>query len=401
MSIPRRIYVDHGATTPTDPRVVEAMLPFFTEQFGNASSIHQFGQEARAAVDRSREVIASAIGATPPEIVFTSGATEADNFAVLGAAWANEARGRHIIASPVEHHAVLEPLRFLQSRGFDVTYLPVDRDGRVDPDDVRAALRPDTVLISVMHANNEIGTLEPVAEIGRLAREREILMHTDATQSAGLLPVQVDALSVDLLSMSAHKRYGPKGVGALYVRKGSNVARIQHGGSHERNRRAGTENVPAIVGFGVAIRIATECMYDEADRLRRLRDRLIQGLVRLDGAHLNGHPVERLPGNVNLSFEGADSESILLALDFQGVAASSGSACTSGSLEPSHVLGAIGLPPEIAAGTIRLTLGRWTTDEDVDQLLTVVPEVIENLRAASAGRPRRAVPQRAAQRSGR
>ena len=265
-----RIYVDHGATTPTDPRVVEAMLPFFTEQFGNASSIHQFGQDARAAVDRSREVIASALGASPAEIVFTSGATEADNFAVLGAAWANEARGRHLIASPVEHHAVLEPLRFLQSRGFDVTYLPVDRDGRVDPDDVRAAIRPDTVLISVMHANNEIGTLEPVAEIGRLAREGGILMHTDATQSVGLLPVHVHALSVDLLSMSAHKRYGPKGVGALYVRKGSNVARIQHGGSHERNRRAGTENVPAIVGFGVAIRIAMECMYDEATRLRRL-----------------------------------------------------------------------------------------------------------------------------------
>src|SRR5947209_14708808 len=254
--------------------------------------------------------------------------------AALWVSCATNARVRHLLSSPVDHHAVLEPLRFLQSRGFDVTYLPVDRDGRVDPDDVRAAIRPDTVLISVMHANNEIGTLEPVAEIGRLAREGGILMHTDATQSVGLLPVHVDALSVDLLSMSAHKRYGPKGVGALYVRKGSNVARIQHGGSHERNRRAGTENVPAIVGFGVAIRIATECMYDEADRLRRLRDRLIQGLVRLDGAHLNGHPVERLPGNVNLSFEGADSESILLALDFQGVAASSGSACTSGSLEP-------------------------------------------------------------------
>lgn len=401
MPADRRIYVDHGATTPTDPRVVEAMLPFFTEKFGNASSVHQFGQEARAAVDRAREVVASAIGATPHEIVFTSGATEADNFAILGAAWANEARGRHIVTSSVEHHAVLEPLRFLQARGFDVTYLPVDRYGRVDPDDVRAVLRPDTVLISVMYANNEIGTLEPVAEIGRLARERGILTHTDATQAVGILPLQVGALGVDLLSMSAHKRYGPKGVGALYVRKGSNVARIQHGGSHERNRRAGTENVPAIVGFGAAIRIALECMSEEAARLARLRDRLIERLARIQGAHLNGHPVERLPGNVNVSFEGADSESILLALDFQGVAASSGSACTSGSLEPSHVLSAIGLPPEIAAGTIRLSLGRWNTDEDVDALLTIVPDVIENLRAASAGRPPRAVPHRAAQSSAR
>lgn len=398
MSTARRIYVDHGATTPTDPRVVEVMLPFLTQKFGNASSIHQFGQEARAAVDQARQAVASAIGAAPQEIVFTSGATEADNFAVLGAAWANEARGRHLVASPVEHHAVLEPLRFLQSRGWDVTYLPVDRYGRVDPDDARAALRPDTVLISVMHANNEIGTLEPVAEIGRLARERGILMHSDATQSVGILPVQVEALGVDLLSMSAHKRYGPKGVGALYIRKGANVARIQHGGSHERNRRAGTENVPGVAGFGAAIRIAMESMSDEAPRLRRLRDRLSEGLLRIDGAHLNGHPVERLPGNVNVSFEGTDSESILLALDLQGVAASSGSACTSGSLEPSHVLSAIGLPSEIAAGTIRLTLGRWNTEEEIDTLLAVVPGIIEDLRSASAGRPRRAEPTRAAQR---
>lgn len=396
MSTHRRIYVDHGATTPTDPRVVEAMLPFFTEKFGNASSVHLFGQEARATVDRAREIIASAIGAAPQEIVFTSGATEADNFAVLGAAWANEAHGRHIITSSIEHHAVLEPARFLQSRGFDVTYLPADRYGLVDPDGVRAAIRSDTVLISVMHANNEIGTLEPVAEIGRLARERGILMHTDATQSVGILPVHVDALSVDLLSMSAHKRYGPKGSGALYVRKGAKVARIQHGGSHERNRRAGTENVPAIAGFGTAIAIARESMSEESARLRRLRDRLIEGLLRIDATHLNGHPAERLPGNVNVSFEGTDSESILLALDFQGVAASSGSACTSGSLEPSHVLSAIGLPPEIAAGTVRLTLGRWNTDQEVDDLLEIFPEVIGSLRAASAGRPQRTAPHRPA-----
>lgn len=386
----RRIYVDHGATTPTDPRVVEAMVPYFTEKFGNAGSIHAFGQEAREAVDRAREIVASVIGASPQEIVFTSGATEADNFAVLGAAWANEARGRHLITSRIEHHAVLEPCRFLEERGFEVTYLPVDRTGWVDPDDVRRAIRPDTILISVMSANNEIGTLEPVAEIGRIARERGTLMHTDATQSVGIVPVHVDALSVDLLSFSAHKRYGPKGVGALYVRKGSKLARVQSGGSQERNRRAGTENVPGIVGFGAALTLALEVMDEEASHLRRLRDRLIDELTRLDGAHLNGHRTDRLPGNVNLSFEGTDSESLLLALDFQGVAASSGSACTSGSLEPSHVLTAIGLSPEIAAGTVRLTLGRWTTSQDVDDLLTIFPEVLRSLRPALAGRARRA-----------
>ncbi len=386
----RRIYVDYGATTPTDLHVVEAMVPYFTEKFGNAGSIHAFGQEAREAVDRAREIVASAIGASPQEIVFTSGATEADNFAVLGAAWANEARGRHLITSRIEHHAVLEPCRFLEERGFEVTYLPVDRAGRVDPDDVRRAIRPDTILISVMSANNEIGTLEPVAEIGRIARDQGILMHTDATQSVGIMPVHVNALSVDLLSLSAHKRYGPKGVGALYVRKGSKLARVQSGGSQERNRRAGTENVTGIVGFGAALALALEVMDEEASQLRRLRDRLIDELTRLDGAHLNGHRTDRLPGNVNLSFEGTDSESLLLALDFRGVAASSGSACTSGSLEPSHVLTAIGLSPEIAAGTVRVSLGRWTTSQDVDDLLTIFPEVLRSLRPALAGRARRA-----------
>lgn len=378
-----RVYVDHGATTPVDPRVVEAMQPYFAEKFGNASSVHEWGQQAREAVDQAREVVAGSIGAKPAEIVFTSGATEADNFAVLGTAWANESRGRHIMTSSVEHHAVLEACRFLESRGFEVTYLPVDRYGMVDPDDVRRALRDDTVLVSVMHANNEIGTLEPVAEIGRLARERGVVMHTDATQSAGILPLNVDDLNVDLLSMSAHKRHGPKGVGALYVRKGARLTRIQHGGSHERNRRGGTENVPGIVGFGVAMEIALETLDEEAGRLRDFRDRLMQGLAQIPGAHLNGHPTERLPGNVNISFEGTDSESILMALDFQGVAASSGSACTSGSLEPSHVLKAIGLPEEVAAGTVRLTLGRGNTGADVNYLLKVIPEAVAGLRASA------------------
>ncbi|MDR7402498.1 MAG: cysteine desulfurase NifS [Armatimonadota bacterium] len=385
MSAPRRIYMDYAATTPVDPRVVEAMLPYFTERFGNASSVHQFGQEAREAVERAREAVARAIGARPAEIVFTSGATESDNFAILGTAWANEDRGRHIITSAVEHHAVLEPCRFLESRGFEVTYLPVDRYGRVDPDDVRRAIRPDTILISVMHANNEIGTLQPVAEIARLGRERGILVHTDATQSVGILPVDVDDLGVDLLSLSAHKRYGPKGVGALFIRRGARVARIQHGGAHERNRRAGTENVPGIVGLGAALELAMELREDEAARLRRLRDRLIAGLLEIEGARLNGHPAERLPGNVNVSFAGTDSESLLLALDLRGVAASSGSACTAGSLEPSHVLSAIGLPPEVAAGTLRLSLGRGTTEQDVDDVLALMPEIVAVVRRAGRG----------------
>jgi len=379
-----RVYADHGATTPTDPRVIEAMRPYFGEIFGNPSSVHELGQKAREAIDLARDRVASTIGANPSEIVFTSGATEADNFAILGAALANEARGRHIVSSAIEHHAVLEPCRFLETRGFEVTYVPVDSFGRVDPADVAAALRYETILVSIMHTNNEIGTVEPIAEIGRIVRGRGILMHTDATQSVGILPVRVDALSVDLLSMSAHKRYGPKGIGALYVRKGANVARIQHGGSHERNRRGGTENVPAIVGFGVALQLAEKEMEKEAHRLRTWRDRLFATLGAMAGAHPNGHPHDRLPGNVNLSFEGVDSESILMALDFQGIAASSGSACTSGSLEPSHVLTAIGLPPELAAGTVRLSLGRTNTEADVAYLQEVVPAAISSLRLASS-----------------
>ncbi len=375
-----RVYADHGATTPVDRRVVEAMLPYFSERFGNASSIHAWGQAAREAVDAAREQVARAIAASSAEIVFTSGATEADNFAVTGAALANEARGRHVITSAVEHHAVLEPCRFLESRGFEVTYLPVDWMGRVDPDAVRGAVRDDTVLVSIMHANNELGTIQPVAEIGRLARERGILMHADAAQSVGILPVDVNELSVDLLSLSAHKRYGPKGVGALYVRKGARLQRIQHGGAHERHRRAGTENVPGIAGFGEALRLALDLMPDEADRLRAFRDRLRAGLAEIPGAHLNGDPVDGLPGTVSVSFEGTDSESLLIALDFRGIAASSGSACTSGSLEPSHVLRAIGLPPEVAKGTVRLSLGRWTTAAEVDYLLRVVPEILATLR---------------------
>lgn len=375
-----RVYADHGATTPVDPRVVEAMLPYLSEEFGNASSLHAWGQRAREAVDAARECVARSIGASPAEVVFTSGATEADNFAVFGAALANESRGRHLVVSAVEHHAVLEPCRFLESRGYQVTYVPVDRAGRVDPDDVRRALRQDTVLVSVMHANNEIGTIQPVAEVGRAVRGRGILMHTDAAQTAGLIPVDVQALSVDLLSLSAHKRYGPKGVGALFVRKGAALSRVQHGGAHERKRRAGTENVPGIVGFGEALRLADDLKGAESARLRGLSDRLRGALAGIPGVHLNGDPEDGLPGTVSASFEGTDSESLLIALDFRGVAASSGSACTSGSLEPSHVLQAIGLPPGLAGGTVRFSLGRFTTAAEVEYLADIMPEIVAGLR---------------------
>jgi len=379
----RTVYLDYASTTPLDPRVAEAMQPFFGERFGNPSSVHAFGQSARQAVDAARETLARAVGARDPEeIVFTSGATEADNFALIGAAYAGEARGRHLVVSAVEHHAVLEPARFLESRGFELTVVPVDGMGRVDPDAVRRAIRPQTVLVSVMHSNNEIGTLQPVAEIGRITREAGVILHCDAAQSLGIVPVDVQTLGVDLLSLSAHKRYGPKGVGALYIRKGTPLVRLIHGGAQEGNRRAGTLNVPGIVGFAAAVRLALDEMEAEAARLRALRDRMIAGLLALDGARLNGHPTERLPGNVNVSFRGADSESLLLALDLQGVAASSGSACTSGSLEPSHVLAAIGLDAETAAGTLRFSLGRWTTAEEVDYVLGILPGILQQVRSA-------------------
>jgi cysteine desulfurase len=378
-----KVYLDHAATTPVDPRVLQAMLPFFTERAGNASSMHEFGQEARTAVDRSRTQVAAAVGAQPSEIVFTGGATESDNLAVLGVALASEGRGRHIVTAAIEHHAILEVCHFLEGRGYSVTYVPVDRRGIVDPDDVQSALRPDTVLVSVMAANNEIGTLQPVAEIGRLVRERNIPFHSDATQLVGAAPVHIDELHVDLLSMSAHKRYGPKGVGALYVRTGAPLAPIQLGGSHERGRRGGTENVPGIVGLGAALRIAVEEMEEERARLVRLRDRLIREALALPGAHLNGDPVQRLPNNVNLSFDGTDSQSLVMGLDLHGVASSSGSACTSGSMEPSHVLIALGLPPERAAAAVRLTVGRGTTDADVSYALDALRDVVIRLQRAA------------------
>jgi cysteine desulfurase len=380
----KRIYLDYAATTPTDPEVVKAMMPYLSDIFGNPSSIHSFGQETRAAVDEAKDKIAALIGARSEEIVFTGGGTEADNFAIKGIAYANEGKGNHIITTSIEHHAVIEPCRFLQRRGFEVTCLPVDQYGLVDPQDVKNAIIDKTILISVMHANNEVGTIEPIAEIGRIAKEAGIYFHTDAVQTVGRIPVKVDELGVDLLAVSAHKLYGPKGVGALYIRKGAKLTPFIHGGEQERKRRAGTENVPAIVGFGKAVEIANQDMDIEAKRLISLRETLIKGLMsRIEHIRLNGHPTRRLPNNVNVSVEFVEGESMLLNLDLEGIAASTGSACSSSSLEPSYVLLAMGLLHELAHGSLRFSLGRESTEEDIARVLEVLPRIIAKLRAMS------------------
>ncbi|MFC1999587.1 cysteine desulfurase NifS [Chloroflexota bacterium] len=380
----RKIYLDHAATTPTHPDVVEAMLPYFSDAYGNPSSIHSLGQEAKAAVEEAREKVADLIGSQPEEIIFTSGGTEADNLAVKGSVHANRNRGNHIITTSIEHHAVLEPCEFLEEQGFEVTYLPVDRNGLVDPDDVVKAITDRTILISVMHANNEIGTLEPVDKIGQIAREKGVYFHTDAVQTIGHIPVNVDKLGVDLLAMSAHKLNGPKGIGALYVRKGTRISPFMHGGGQERGRRASTENVPAIVGLGRAVEIAQQEMEWEVPRLTSLRDNLIRGLFeRIDQIHLNGHPSDRLPNNVNISVAFVEGESMAISLDLEGIAASTGSACTSSAIEASHVLLAIGLPGDLARSSLRFTLGRGTTDEDIDRVLEVMPRIVARLRSMS------------------
>jgi len=380
----KRIYLDYAATTPIHPEVVEAMLPYLSDVFGNPSSIHSFGQEAKAAVEEARDKIAALVGARSEEIVFTGGGTEADNFAIKGTAYANEGKGNHIVTTTIEHHAVMETCKFLQKRGFEVTYLAVDSYGLVDPQDVKKAITDKTILISVMHANNEVGTVEPMAEIGKIAQEEGIYFHTDAVQAVGHIPVKVDELGIDLLAMSAHKLYGPKGVGALYIRKGTRLIPVMHGGEQERRRRAGTENVPAIVGLGKAAEIAEREMDGEAKRLIYLRDKLIKGLTgRIEYIHLNGHPTQRLPNNVNVSIEFVEGESMLLNLDLEGIAASTGSACSSGSLEPSYVLLAMGLSHELAHGSLRFSLGRGTTEEDIGRVLEVLPGIIAKLRAMS------------------
>jgi len=380
----KRIYLDYAATTPTHPEVVKAMLPYFTEAFGNPSSIYSYGQEAQGATEEARAKVADLIGARDEEIVFTSGGTEADNLALKGVALTNESRGNHIITSSTEHHAVLETCQFLEKRGFQVTYLPVDEYCMVDPGDVKKAITDKTILISVMHANNEVGTIAPVTEIGRIAREAGVYFHTDAVQAVGHIPVDVNELGVDLLSMSAHKLYGPKGVGALYIRKGTRLTPLMHGGEQERRRRASTENVPGIVGFGRAAELAQQEISQEVQHLTYLRDQLIKGLLeRIDHIRLNGHPQRRLPNNINVSVDFVEGESMLLNLDLEGICASTGSACSSSSLEPSYVLLAMGLPPEQAHGSLRFTLGKWTTEEDISRVLEVLPRVIAKLRAMS------------------
>jgi cysteine desulfurase len=380
----RRIYLDHAATTPTRPEVVKAMLPYFTDTFGNPSSIYSYGQEAKGAIEEARTKVAELIGARSEEIVFTSGGTEADNFALKGIAYANEHKGNHIITTSIEHHAVLEVCKFLGRRDFTITYLPVDKYGLVDPQDVRKAITDKTILISVMHANNETGTIEPVEEIGEIARKAGIYFHSDAVQTVGHIPVNVAELKVDLLSISAHKLHGPKGAGALYVRKGTKLVSLMHGGEQEKRHRAGTENVPAIVGLGKAVELAGQEMGKEAERLAQLRDKLIKGLgKKIDHIRLNGHPARRLPNNVNVSVDFVEGESMLLSLDLEGICASTGSACSSASLEPSHVLLALGLSPEQAHGSLRFTLGRENTEEDVERVLEVLPGIVAKLRAMS------------------
>jgi cysteine desulfurase len=380
----RRIYLDHAATTPTRPEVVEAMLPYFTDSFGNPSSIYSCGQAARGAVEEARTKVAGLIGARRGEIVFTGGGTEADNFALKGVAYASERKGNHIITSSIEHHAVLEVCKFLGKTGFKITCLPVDKYGLVDPDDVKRAITDKTILISVMHASNEVGTIEPAEEIGKIAREAGVYFHADAVQTVGHIPVNVDKLNVDLLSISAHKLYGPKGVGALYVRKGTKLVSFIQGGEQEKRRRAGTENVPGIVGLGKAVEFAGQETNKEIKRLAVLRDKLIKGLLeRVDHIRLNGHPSKRLPNNVNVSVDFVEGESMLLNLDLQGICASTGSACSSASLEPSHVLLALGLSPEQAHGSLRFTLGRENSEEDIERVLQVLPGIVAKLRAMS------------------
>jgi cysteine desulfurase len=380
----KRIYLDYAATTPTDPEVIKAMEPYFFDKFGNPSSIHTFGQEAKKGIEDAREILAKFLDAKPEEIVFTSGGTESNNFAIEGAAFALEKKGNHIITTTIEHHAVGEPCKFLEKHGFKITYVGVDKYGLVAPEDIKKAITDKTILISVMHANNEIGTIQPIAQIGKIARELGIYFHTDAVQTVGHIPVNVNELNVDLLSLSAHKFYGPKGVGALYIRKGTRVIKFLHGGDQEKGRRASTHNTPGIVGLGKAVELCQAKMDEEAKFQITLRDRLIKEIPKeIPEVYLNGHPTKRLPNNVNFSIKYIEGESILLNLDMLGIAASTGSACTSTSLEPSHVLLAIGLSHEIAHGSLRITMGRWTKEEGINYLLTHLPGIVEKLRAMS------------------
>ncbi len=378
------IYLDNAATTKVNPKVVEAMLPYFTERFGNPSSVYGFAAANKEDITKARENIAKVLGAKTEEIYFTAGGSESDNWALKATAEAYESKGKHIITTKIEHHAILHTCEYLESRGYEVTYLDVDEGGLVKMDELKAAIRPDTILISVMFANNEIGTMEPIAEIGKLAKERGILFHTDAVQAFGHVPINVDEMGIDMLSASGHKLNGPKGIGFLYIRKGVKIRSFVHGGGQERKRRAGTENVPGIIGIGMAAKLCAETMNERSAREKELRDHLIERVMaEIPYVRLNGHREKRLPNNANFSFQFVEGESVLIKLDMAGICASSGSACTSGSLDPSHVLLAIGLPHEIAHGSLRLTLGDDTTMEQIDYVVDTLKKIIADLRSMS------------------
>jgi cysteine desulfurase len=360
------------------------MNEYMDQHFGNPSSIHWFGREAKKGMDIARKQVSDLLNVLPEEIIFTSGGTEADNLAIKGIAYANRGKGNHIITTKIEHHAVLHTCEILEKEGFEVTYLPVDEYGLVDLDELEASIRPETILMTIMYANNEIGTIQPMKQIAAIGKKHQVYVHSDAVQAAGIIPVDANDLSLDALTLSGHKFYGPKGVGALFVRKGTRIIPIAHGGGHEMGRRAGTENIPGIVGLGMAAELARTEMQSRISRIKRLRDKLLEGIISgIPDIRLNGHPIERLPGNINICVAYVEGESLLLNLDIKGIAASSGSACTSGSLDPSHVLTAIGLPHEIAHGSLRLTLGAGTTEDDVDYVLEVLPEIVDRLRMMS------------------
>ncbi|HAX62307.1 MAG TPA: cysteine desulfurase NifS [Elusimicrobia bacterium] len=382
----KKIYLDYNATTPVHPEVLDAMLPYFKDFYGNPSSVHSFGQETRKAVEDAREKIAKFLGAeNPSEIVFTSCGTESNNFAIKGTAFANKDKNCRIITSTIEHHSVIEPCEYLSKKfGVDVTYLPVDKYGIVNPDDVKKSITEKTVLISIMYANNEVGTIQPIEEIAKIAKEKSITFHTDAVQVVGKIPFNVKKTGIDLLSLSGHKFYAPKGSGVLYVRKGTKLHPLFHGGSHEKNRRAGTENVPYIVGLAKALEIAHRDMDKESKRILALRQKLEKGILeKIKYTQINGHPEKRIYNTSNISFNYIEGEGILMSLDLEGFAASTGSACTSGTLEPSHVLSAMGVPPEKAQGSVRFSLGHYTTEKDIDKLLEILPKIVERLRSMS------------------
>lgn len=378
------VYLDHAATTPIDEQVLDAMMPYLKDKFGSASTLYSIGREAREAVEEAREKVADLIGATPEEVFFTSGGTECDNWAVFGVAAAKASKGKHIITSKIEHHAILEPIHLLQKEGYSATYLPVDPNGFISTDELASAITPETVLITIMHANNEIGTIEPVEEIGRIARERKIHFHTDTVQTIGHIPVDVNAIGCDSLAISGHKLYGPKGVGAMYIRKGARIDRFMMGGGHESNRRASTHNVAGIVALGKSAELAKERMAEESAATTALRDALIEGIEsRIKDVKLNGDRVKRLPNNVNFSFAGIEGESMILLMDMNGICVSSGSACTSGSLDPSHVLMALGLKHEQAHGSLRMTLGKDNTMQQIEKVLDTLPGIVQRLREMS------------------